>query len=398
MSPSHVDRDALIAEKITNVLEQDLKHYISKVYGVSSVFQPKDREKINKFKRYVKETLTTTVCALDEGLNDLIMSIRNREATAGGTVAANSAATQIDTPLGDLFASTLIEQASKISASMESINLEFPTVEKNFLGQLSDKKAYRLGLIQDILWFNEFYSKKIKVFFIDMEEHLKKILSGISVEGKEDFSLEEREVDLVLNSKPLVNTIMVEMKSNDIIENFWKQFIDKYFSGKVSSANTESSTRLNKESEYEVSPYINTYVEWKYSVNEYLIKDIEQIVSDFVKIITGDGAGENETFSSSALICMEHFEELRRKIDEESSRPEKEIESEIGQFIELADSNEQRVKGRVLKAEALESCKFFMRSQREDMIKYVNKQQKSILTKGFTFENLRKYSSHENDY
>ncbi|GFY76947.1 hypothetical protein TNIN_120351, partial [Trichonephila inaurata madagascariensis] len=395
------DRNASIAEKITNVLEQHLKRYILKVDGTSCALKLKDKEKINEWRIYFKETLTGTVATLDERLTHLIKDIRSWEVVADGTVAVSDEEIQIPTLLQDLFASTLVEQASEISASMASI--KFPMVEKNIPGQ-SSLEDFQMKLILNIQLWKEFYSKKIKVFLIEMEEHLKKILSGALAENEEEFSRENEEessrengkVVLVLQSKkPFSKTTMVEMEPNDIVENFWKRFVDKYFVGKASSANTESSTRLNKDSESEAINFVYRYAEWKYTVNDLLTKDIQRFVSEFVKSTTAGNDESGKTFSSSVLISVEHFDELWRKIEEESSRPEKEIESEVGEIIELADSNEQRAIAKVLREEALESCKSFMRSQREAMLESIKKQKKSVLTKGFTCENLRKYRSNE---
>ncbi|GFU83818.1 hypothetical protein TNCV_1694881 [Trichonephila clavipes] len=393
MAPSLPDRNALIVEKIANVLEKDLKQHILKVDGTSCVLDPENREKMNQWKIYFKKELTGTVVTLDERLINLIKDIRYREAAADGTVAVRDEAIKFPTLLEDLFASTLVEQASKISASMVSMYSKSPMVEKIIPGQLSLEDS-RIKLNFDIQLWKEFYSKKIQVFLIEMEEHLKKILSGASFGNAEELSREKKRVDLILKSKrPFSKTTMVEMEPNDIVENFWKRFTDKYFSGKASSANTEPSTWLNQDSESEAIHFIYRYAEWKYTVDDFLTKDIQHFVSEFVKSTTV-GNEDGETFSSSALISIEHFEELRRKIVEESSRPEKEIEYEVGEIIELADSNEERANVKVLREEALESCKSLMRCQREAMLEFIKKQKKSVLTKGFTCDNLRKYKSH----
>lgn len=393
------DMNSLIAEKITGLLEQDLMHHVLKVEGTAYVSEPEIREKINQWKENVKDVLTKTVCALDDGLDDVISSARYREEdTTEPTAVTSDIPKRSETPLGVLFGSTLVNQATEISASLTSRYLQLPMTIKNATGHLPAKTIsnFQSALSRAITRRKVFYYKKMKAFLLDMEEDFTKVLSGGLEEDDGNFSLEEKRLDLILNSnKSSLNVIIAEMKPKDIIEKFWKLFVDKFFIGKVSSQTTESSAKLGIESQ--LSPYIEAYGKFKYYVNDYLVKDLKECVKSFVKFtVTGNEISEKEMFSSPALISMEHFNELMRKIVEESSRPEKELESESREIINLTDSDEQRVLAKVHREEALELCRSFMQNQREAMIKYVKEQQKSVLTKGFTIENLRRYNCLEN--
>ncbi|GFT23618.1 hypothetical protein NPIL_525421 [Nephila pilipes] len=393
MSSALQNRNISIAEEITLLLGQELKQFISKVYGSITVAESEIQDKIKRWKKHVRAELITIVSELDKFLENEIAPIRSNETTSGITPADDGTEWH-ETPLGTLFSSTLLEQATEILRSEALSMLRFEIIPRCF--QVSSAPTMNVlqhsetqnDLNSSILKWKRLQIKKFKVFVIDMEEDLKKILSSASNDGNENVWSEEENLDLILNSnESFLNTIVAGMKTNDVIENFWKLFIDKFFSSNACVRETGSTTQIvGNGPQPEMSPYVAGYGKWKHEARNRLRAVIFGFAQEFVAIMDNQTeTRENARFSSSTLIAIQQFNQLKRDMMEESLKPPKAIES----MNEVIGASRSCVK--VMKEECLHQCRLYMRKSAVTFTKLLDRAQESVLKNGFTQKDLQAF-------